>query len=189
VKILLVDNETKHVNELTKLIPGIEDVRSWYELNGNEADIYDLIILSGSSSASVVWHNSFFEKEIELIKNTKIPIIGICFGCELIAFSFGASFKELEVEHHGVRNIKLNREINIDTDKTIQVYEHHRWIISTMSDELTVLGSSDDGPEFIKHKNFPIYGLQFHPEHLCNVTDGRKIFEYILEEISRKRTR
>ncbi len=185
MKILLVDNETKHVEELTKLIPGIEDVRSWYELNGNEAEIYDLIVLSGSSDASVVWHNSFFEKEIELIKNARVPIIGICFGSELIAFSFGASFKELENEHHGIRNITLSEKIDIGTN-TIQVYEHHRWIISTMSDTLIVLGSSEDGPELIKHKSLPLYGLQFHPEHLCNETDGKKIFEYILKEISLK---
>lgn len=181
MKILLIDNGTRLLRDLQELIPGHEITKKWSDVSASDALSYDLVVLSGSN-ANVVWNHADFEAEMALIRECKKPIIGICFGCELIAYTFGGTLKELTRPHEGVRQIEVIDPSFSDAHK-IQVYEHHRWIIENMPEDFTILAKSEDGPEIIKHKTLPIYGLQFHPEHSINEATAMNVFTGLIKQL------
>lgn len=179
MKILLIDNGTSLLAKLEDLIPGAEIVKKWdEEFNAEE---FDMVVLSGSKDSSVVWNHELFQKEINLIQKTKKPLIGICFGCELIAYAFGGKLKELREVHKGIREIEF-LSLDLSSEKKVKVYEHHKWIIESLPEPFVVLAQSSEGPELIKHKTLPIYGLQFHPENFTVETSGDEIFRTLLSK-------
>ncbi len=95
MKTLIVDNGSTLLEKLVKLSPGTEEVVDYENIPDDIRD-YSLIILSGSSQFPVVGHEQSLQAEIQLIINAKIPIVGICFGHELIAHAFGAELVHLE---------------------------------------------------------------------------------------------
>ncbi len=183
MKVLLIDNGTSLLDKLQELIPGIEIIKKWNNILDSDLNYFDLVILSGSSNSSVVWQHEDFKDEINLIRSSKVPLIGICFGSELIAYSFGGSLRELTTRHKGIRSINIVDDFGFHKP-VISVYENHRWIIDKMPQEFSVLAKSDDGPEAIKHINLPIYGLQFHPENFVDITEGDEFFLGILSKFS-----
>lgn len=181
MKTLLIDNNTKHLDSLKKLLPNHEVVVTWKNIPQNLSG-FDLIILSGSRDSSVVWNHEDFEDEIRLIKNTNIPLLGICFGCELIAYSYDCPLNELREAHTGIREIYFNSTELTNKDKAL-VYEHHRWEIEKCTDSFQVLATSKECPEIIKHVTKPVYGLQFHPEYLTDETFGGELFYSVVSKL------
>ena len=73
-----------------------------------------------------------------------------------------------------------------DNKEEVFVYESHRFVVDKVSEDIEILATSNDGIEFFKHKNKPIYGLQFHPEMFVDKTQGKEIFLKILEKLDVK---
>lgn len=179
MRILLVDNGTTLLEKLKILIPGEEIIRQPQSISLEESNEFDLIILSGSRDLTVVYDGGRFEKEIALIKSIQVPMIGICFGCELIATTFGGTLRRMEERHTGIRRIDVIKE-GFFNERSVEVYEGHRWIIETMPADFDILATSLDGPEIIRHRTRPIWGLQFHPENFTDETKGDEIFMRVL---------
>jgi len=179
MKILLIDNGTTLLNKLKLLIPGDEITHTYDDFDA-DTNNFDLAILSGGSKYQLIGNEDKFEKEIDFIKNTKIPIIGICFGYELIALAFGASLKELSEVKKGMYEVQVIDE-SLGAG-IIKVYESHRWVVERLPEIFKVLAVSEDGPEMIKHKDLPIYGIQFHPENLVEETGGDDLFLKLLSQ-------
>ena len=179
MKILLIDNGTTLINKLKELIPGDEVVHSYNDFD-KDTEGFDLVILSGGSKYQLLGNEDKFEKEIKFIKEAKIPIIGICFGYELIAHAFGATLKELPENKKGIYEVEILDE-KLGKGK-IKVFESHRWVIDKLPDVFGILAKSDDGPEIIKHKEKSIYGLQFHPENFVEETEGDELFLKLLSQ-------
>lgn len=183
MNVLLIDNGTTLLTKLKELIPGNEVVQCWNNFTPEAVEKADLIILSGSSQMPLVGNEEKFSAELSLIAQTRKPIIGICFGSELITIAFGGTLKQLPAAHKGVRSVELlDPDVGIGK-KEIQVYENHRWSIDTLPEHFTVIARSADGPEIIRHTSLPIWGMQIHPENHTNVTEGDEIFFHILKEI------
>ena len=138
MKILLVDNGTSLLQKLQKLAGTEVTTKKWDEVVPTDASTYDLIILSGSSHYSVVRNYELFTKEVALIKSAKVPMIGICFGCELLAYTFGGKLGELKERSHGIKEIRFVEEGN-SLKVHLNVYESHDWIISELPKEFSVI--------------------------------------------------
>ncbi len=179
MKILLIDNGTTLLNKLRELIPGEEITHTFDNFDTDTTD-FDLVILSGGSKYQLMGNEDKFQKEIDFIKTTKIPIVGICFGYELIAIAFGATLKELSENKKGMYEVQVFDEVL--GKGIVRVYESHRWIVDTLPDIFEVLAVSNDGPEIIKHKEKIIYGLQFHPENFVEETEGDEVFLKLLSQ-------
>jgi anthranilate synthase/aminodeoxychorismate synthase-like glutamine amidotransferase len=110
-------------------------------------------------------------KSLEIIKRfyKKIPILGICLGHQAIAQSFGARIEKGENIVHGkVSKINHNgKGIFRHLISPLRVTRYHSLQINqkTLPDclEVTALGPENEIMA-VRHKNFPIYGVQFHPE-------------------------
>lgn len=177
MKITIINNETKHIPDIKKLFPNDEITVFQYDQNYNIKDC-DLIILSWWSHHSIFYPKNPYEKELQLIKNTNTPLIGICLWAQLIAQAFDSSFWEI--------SNKLRQTItitNTKTQKTKTVFEAHRYYIKNLWKELEEIYKSEFWQEMIKHKTKNIRWLQFHPEITKPDNDGNKLLQEIINKI------
>jgi carbamoyl-phosphate synthase small subunit len=119
-----------------------------------------------------------YKKEIELIRKTTIPIIGICFGFEVIAEVFGEKLTKEKYIDSGLRKINFRHQ-------NYSVWHNHYFALEKLNknSKLQPLSYSQEGIQIYKVKDKNIFGLQFHPEHTEHKNDGSEIFQRILEKI------
>lgn len=188
MKILIIDNGSAYLNSLIDLVSkDTLTIKSYEGIIADDSANFDLIILSGGHQYSVVGHEDIFRTELELIKHTTTPILGICLGFELIAQTFGSTLTQLVSKEKNI--VKLTRLIQdpiFARVDTIEVFESHRWVVDSVGDELLALANSKDGIEIIKHKTKLIYGFQFHPEMFVESTQGDEIFANFINIVQNK---
>lgn len=111
------------------------------------------------------------EQVIEKLKG-QVPILGVCLGHQAICEVFGAKITHAVRLMHGKKsNIKLDTNYSIfkELPKEIEAARYHSLIANreTMRDELEIIAEDDIGEIMgVKHKNYDVYGLQFHPESI-----------------------
>ncbi len=110
---------------------------------------------------------------IDLIKSSTVPLLGVCLGHQAIGAAFGGNIiKAPEIFHGKLAKVKHNQEnIFKGIDSPYSVVRYHSLIIEkdTLPEELEITGVLEENPEIImsiKHKQRPIYGVQFHPESI-----------------------
>ncbi|KAF0821647.1 anthranilate synthase component II [Cytobacillus firmus] len=121
----------------------------------------------------------------------KLPILGICLGHQAIGYAFGAKIEKARKIMHGkVSNLKHNgSQLFQYMPQPISIMRYHSLIIQsgTLPGRFKVLARSMDDNEImaIKHEDYPLYGLQFHPESVGTGL-GKKILENFLQTIGRE---
>ena len=112
----------------------------------------------------------------------KIPILGVCLGHQAICEVFGATISYAKELMHGKQS-----EATLDTDcaifkgldKKVKVARYHSLaaLENGFPTCLQVIAKTDDDEIMaVKHKDYHIYGLQFHPESIMT-EDGMKMLE------------
>ena len=103
----------------------------------------------------------------------KVPILGVCLGHQSIGHAFGGEIVRAKRLMHGKtdRIHHDNRGLFAGLDNPFQATRYHSLVIrpGTLSDDFEVCAWSDapDGDREImavRHKRFPLLGVQFHPE-------------------------
>ncbi len=183
-KALVIDNHTKHLGQLRSLIPCETEVIAWDTFKTIGDTHCDVIILTGGSNMPpVAEYPEAYVNERRLIRETNIPLIGICLGCELIAHEFGATIQILDPPQKGFVSISIEPKYsNLLPEQNMIAYEAHSRAIQNLPESFDLVASSDHGPEIIRHKKRNIWGLQFHPEHLTDRTLGDEVFLAILKK-------
>ena len=126
---------------------------------------------------------------IEIITEfyNKIPILGICLGHQCIGVAFNSKVSYAKEVIHGKTSLILNNQKNIfeGLDKEIKVARYHSLAIlrKNFSDQLEITAETMDGEIMaVKHKMYPVYGLQFHPESI-NTKSGKAIIKNFIKEV------
>ncbi|MEI6533296.1 MAG: gamma-glutamyl-gamma-aminobutyrate hydrolase family protein [Candidatus Roizmanbacteria bacterium] len=186
MNILIIDNETRLIPQLVSLleIHKIFVVKADL-LKDDDTKNIDLIILSGGYKFSILKsQDTFYKKEIEIIRTTKIPVIGICAGFELMVVAYGGELVRNENKFVGIYELSIIKNNRIFGDhQSYQVYKSHYWSVKTLSDDFIICATTSTGIDVVKHKTKQQYGLQFHPELERVKTNGYLIFEQILKQI------
>lgn len=97
-------------------------------------------------------------------------ILGICLGHQGIAEVFGCQLRNLEIVKHGfASDCQLEKDCKLfeSIPTQIKVGHYHSWVVDKahISDDITITATSEEGLIMgLKHKNYNVYGLQFHPE-------------------------
>lgn len=105
----------------------------------------------------------------EVIKNfykTK-PILGVCLGHQAIGQVFGVRVVQAKKIMHGKTSNVLHDQKSIfnNCENPMQVARYHSLAIEKAPKDFSVLATAKDGEIMaIKHKQFPLFGIQFHPE-------------------------
>ncbi|GKQ44767.1 aminodeoxychorismate/anthranilate synthase component II [Pseudomonas syringae pv. theae] len=129
----------------------------------------------------------------ELIQHFKgrLPILGVCLGHQAIGLAFGGSVIRADHVMHGkISTIKNDgRGVYAHTDeRSIKATRYHSLIISDegLPDVLEVTSTStDDGYIMgVRHLEYPIEGVQFHPESIMT-EGGVEIFRSFIEQYVR----
>lgn len=125
---------------------------------------------------------------VELIRQLKgrIPILGVCLGHQAIGEAFGATVTHASRLMHGKTSLLTDVADDIifkGIKKPVQVARYHSLSVqeSTLPEELEVTARSEDGEIMaMRHREYPIYGLQFHPESVMT-PDGPVMIRNFLE--------
>ncbi|MFL6558010.1 MAG: anthranilate synthase component II [Bacillus sp. (in: firmicutes)] len=132
---------------------------------------------------------------IDLIKSyfEKIPILGICLGHQAIGAAFGGEIRRAELVKHGKTSMISHNGEGLFKDLTspLEVMRYHSLILekSSKPNQLQSTAHSMDDLEImaIKHNDYPVYGLQFHPESI-GTPSGKQMIRNFLLEIERMRS-
>ncbi len=142
------------------------------------------IILSGGA-ASVYSEDS--PKPDPSILKTDYPVLGICYGHQLIAEFSGGEVKEGDIGEYGTSTLNLeeeNGELLDGFEKHEEVWMNHRDRVTEMPPEFSVLASTESSPiAAFSNRAAGLYGVQFHPE-VTHTDKGGKILENFAANIS-----
>lgn len=173
MKILLINNHTRHLDSLGKAMMGHDVEVQLYKpgLDFHEEG-KDLVILSGGGGEGLEIHDFYkrgklwYEDQMEFVRRTNMPIIGICMGFEVIASSYGAQIREMTELIQGHKSVKATKKgRSILAADGLTQFESHFWQVTDVSQKgFEVLAESETGIEIIRHRHKPIFATQFHPE-------------------------
>nr|WP_330400308.1 aminodeoxychorismate/anthranilate synthase component II [Tepidibacter mesophilus] len=116
----------------------------------------------------------------------KKPILGICLGHQTIAQVFGSKIKRAVIPVHGkIHAIKhLDKGVFKDLNNPLNVTRYHSLIVDkeTLSDDIEITAITNDGEIMgIKHREYLIEGVQFHPEAILT-EQGHEILKNFLKQ-------
>lgn len=194
MKIVIIDNYdsfTYNLSHLVKELGAEVTVLRNDAFQLNELEAFDKIILSPGpgipSEAGLL---------LEVIRTYagKKPILGVCLGEQAIGEAFSGKLTNLSEVFHGIQtpiSIKKRQSESKETEMDyifnglpdeILVGRYHSWVVDTdgFPDCLTVTAVSKEG--FImalKHKEYDIHGIQFHPESVLT-PDGKTMIANFL---------
>ena len=113
------------------------------------------------------------------------PMLGVCLGEQAIGEAFGGRLVNLTDVFHGVQTpvtLKERDYIFEGLPEKILVGRYHSWVVSSenLPACLEVTARSEEGYIMaLRHKEYDIHGIQFHPESVLT-PDGKKIIENFL---------
>ncbi|MEA3452131.1 MAG: aminodeoxychorismate/anthranilate synthase component II [Bacteroidota bacterium] len=186
--ILLLDNYDSFTYNLAQILR--ESKLCTFDIVKNDKIVisevvkYDKILLS--PGAGIPSEAGKMLKLIELFYQKK-PILGICLGMQAIAEFFGGEIFNMNTVFHGIKEeIKiLSHDYlfeNFDITENVGLY--HSWAVceNNLPKELKITAISKNNIIMaLKHEDFDICGVQFHPESYIT-KNGRKIIENWLKK-------
>lgn len=113
------------------------------------------------------------------------PILGVCLGHQAIGQVYGGVVKRAPRLMHGKTSMIYHNDdlLFADVPSPFEATRYHSLIVekNTLPDCLTITAFTDQGEIMgIRHKEFPVFGVQFHPESILT-TYGPRILKNFLE--------
>ncbi len=123
--------------------------------------------------------------EVISLMYSKKPILGVCLGMQALAEFFGDPIYNLNKVFHGVQktiSIKDGSNLFKGMGPTKEVALYHSWAVKLKDDScfLPLAFSEDEVLMAIKHSDFPVFGIQFHPESILT-RNGKEIIDNFLK--------
>ena len=142
------------------------------------------IILSGGPST--VTKKNFQTIPKQILKK-KIPILGICYGLQLIAKLFGGKINPSKKKREFGRAILLSKKSSLLTNNYLKtkknVWMSHEDAVVKMPKNFHIIASTKESKlTIIENTKEKIYGVQFHPE-VTHTDNGKQIFKNFLSKI------
>ena len=164
LSVLVVDNGSPYVKDI---ILCLDKMGQTHDLKKYDEEFflsnYQKVILSGRQKNKKEI-NSMNSKIIRTCFDNEIPLLGICYGAEIIALTFGGSIHKTSLVH-GINRINIEKPTKLLEKVHCNVYESHSYAISHLPENfICVASSSSSKHEIICHNSKRIFGTQFHPE-------------------------
>ena len=113
-----------------------------------------------------------------------IPILGICYGMQLMALQFGAIVTQSEVSEYGRKSITTEESLLFDgIDENFSCWMSHTVKVNSVPENFKITSFTDDCPiASMENNEMNFYAVQFHPE-VTHTEFGIKIIENFLFKI------
>ena len=182
MKIVIIDNYDSFTYNLSHLVKELgADVtvvrNDQFELP--ELEQFDKIILSPGPG---IPEEAGLLLDVIRTYTGRKPMLGVCLGHQAIGEVFGAKLINLSDVYHGVQTegTQLGNDPIFDRlPERIKMGRYHSWVVDnrTLPSCLEVTATTDDGMIMaLRHKDYDIHGIQFHPESVLT-PDGRTIVD------------
>ena len=130
---------------------------------------------------------------IEVVKKLggRFPILGVCLGHQAICTAYGGTVSYAKELMHGKQSVaKLTDSCALfeGLPDSIPVARYHSLALlkDTLPDCLTITAQTEDGEVMaVTHKDYPVFGLQFHPESILT-PDGKTILQNFIHLVPSK---
>ena len=186
MKIVIIDNYdsfTYNLSHLIKEIGAEVTVIRNNQFTLNQLERFDKIVLS--PGPGIPSEAGLLLDVIKTYKGRK-PILGVCLGHQAIGEVFGGTLENLSDVFHGVatEGTQFSNDYIFDSlPKRITMGRYHSWVVSRENFPtcLEVTAVSDEGQIMsLKHKNYDIHGIQFHPESVLT-PEGKTILRNFID--------
>ena len=114
----------------------------------------------------------------------KKPIMGVCLGNQILGYAFGSKTYKLKFGHRGSNHpVK-----DLNTGKVYITSQNHGYAVDPdgLQDGMEVahINLNDGTVEGLKHKELPIFSIQYHPEASPGPTDSSYMFETFVRTLN-----
>lgn len=140
-------------------------ILNWDDAETTNWNDFSAVILSG---APVLLTDCDYRKYLErfsFLKNTNIPVLGICFGHQLLGLLFGSSVYKSDAVRSETEITLLSRDdLFGGCEEKILMMEDHTEGVTLPDSFLRLACSAKYEVEAMKHPHLNLFGVQFHPE-------------------------
>ncbi|MDF1698723.1 MAG: aminodeoxychorismate/anthranilate synthase component II [Saprospiraceae bacterium] len=186
-KVIIIDNYDSFTYNLLHIVEELlgEEVHVVRndQFKMEDLEQYERIILSPGPG---IPEEAGLLKDVITHYSGKKKIFGVCLGLQAIGEVFGASLRNLSSVLHGQRTIMhktaVDSPILREIPDSFYAGRYHSWVIDKDSDTSNLLITAiDDEGEIMaaRHKELPVYGVQFHPESIMT-DEGKKMIHNFL---------
>ncbi len=184
--VLVVDFGSQYTHLICKRIRRLSRncrIIPWYEVDNLTNIDFGALILSGGPK-SVYEENAPTVplKFIKCVNNAGIPILGICYGHQLLGKLFEGQVKRGEIGEYGPTKFYITSDSPLfkGVPKSFTVWMNHSDVIIKPPKGFRVIGKTENFEVAAMESNKKIFGVQFHPE-VRHTEYGVKIIENFLE--------
>ena len=118
------------------------------------------------------------------VLNLELPILGLCYGHQLLAQMAGGKVKPAKHKEYGIAYVTIDRAAGVlkEFSKKEKVWMSHGDTVFSVPSEYEVLAHTENCPvAAFRHKRKPIYGLQWHPEVIHTEKGMQMLRNFIFE--------
>ncbi len=194
-KIIVIDFGSQVTKLIARRIREIGVFSEIYTLKEFETKLLDQdvrgIILSGGP-ASVTKKN--YPKISEKVFSLNVPILGICYGLQLLAMSFKGKVKQLTKKREFGKSVLIKKKNSTLTknffnkSKQIVWMSHQDSVYKIPKGFTKVASTKNSSLSIIENREKKIYGIQFHPE-VTHTKNGKTIIKNFVFQICRAKRR
>jgi GMP synthase (glutamine-hydrolysing) len=157
----------------------------WDGTSASKFDDFEGVVLSGAPDMmSEKSTQRKFSAEADAIRDAQVPVLGVCFGHQLMAHVFGSVIvKDKEHVQRFVKTTALVRDpLFSGLPRNMMLLESREEVVRALPAGFRLLAKSETSPiAAMRHDRRPLYGVQFHPERFTpeNPAGNRVIGNFV----------
>ena len=128
---------------------------------------------------------------VRRIANEGVPIFGICLGHQILGLTYGAETVKMPYGHRGgnhpVKEVESGRILITSQNHGFAVAGTEEGIPGAPDLEVTHVNLNDGTVEGLRHRELPVFAVQYHPEAAPGPHDARPLFGEFLETVKKRR--
>lgn len=184
--VVLIDCGVKNSIVMNFVMRGFKVIRVPYNCSAKEIMEYKpdgVVVSNGPGDPKKCWETIEYVREII---EEDFPVMGICLGNQIIALALGANTYKMKYGHRSQNQPVLNPE----TNRCYITTQNHGYAVDANSLNETALkvwfvNANDGTVEGLKHKQKPVFAVQFHPEASPGPYDTEFLFDDFIAVMNR----
>ncbi|VDN51280.1 unnamed protein product [Dracunculus medinensis] len=171
----VIDRRIREMNVMSEILPFSTTADDLISRGG-----YKAIVISGGPHSVFAADAPPYDASLF---SCGLPILGICYGFQLINKTFGGNVTREAVREDGQMNIDIDISCplftELNTRETVMLTHGDSVLENTVANDLNIIARSGNLISGIAHKVLPIYGLQFHPEVDLTINGKKMLYNFL----------